>query len=110
MTAVVAVISLFLAAVLLLVPGGVPALDIPVRRLLLALVGVLAGLDDHTVRQHDPPGRRTAPTRVSVGVFVLPPGARLGGWGFRCSLEQEVVIRRDERIRCGHSVGVVVGT
>ena len=82
MTAVVAVISLSLAAVLLLVPGGVLLSIFPFGAFLLALVGVLAGLDDHTVRQHDPPAPRTAPTRVSVGVFVLPPGARLGGWAF----------------------------
>src|SRR5438876_1448915 len=50
------------------------------------------------------------PTRsASVRVLVLPPGARLGGLGFRRSLEQEAVVRRDERVGRHHRVGVVDG-
>ena|SRR5688572_20855281 len=47
--------------------------------------------------------------RRSVGVFVLAPGAGLLGPGLRRSLEQERVVRRDERIWCRHGVGVVDG-
>src|SRR5256714_223376 len=45
----------------------------------------------------------------SVRVFVLPQGAGVGGLGFRCPLEQEAEVRRDERVRRGHRVGVVNG-
>src|ERR1700674_1059537 len=47
--------------------------------------------------------------RESVRVFVLPPGAKFGWLGFRRSLEQEAVVRRDERVRRRHGVGVVHG-
>src|SRR5713226_5773938 len=54
--------------------------------------------------------RRPSTTRSeSVRVFVLPPGAGFGGLGFRCSLEQEVEVRRDERVGRRHGVGVVDG-
>src|SRR6266511_4082403 len=50
------------------------------------------------------------PTRsASVRVLVLPPSAGLGGLGFRRSLEQEAVVRRDERVGLHHRVGVVDG-
>src|SRR6202521_5798501 len=43
---------------------------------------------------------------VSVGVFVLPPGARLGGLRFGRSLEQEAEVGRHEWVRRRHGVGV----
>jgi hypothetical protein len=50
-----AVVSLFLAAASLLVIGGVIlALLLFFPLFLLGLVGVLAGLEDHTVQQHNP--------------------------------------------------------
>jgi len=50
-----AVAALFLAAGSLLVVGGVAfALLLFFPLFLLALVGVLAGIENHTVRQHDP--------------------------------------------------------
>jgi hypothetical protein len=39
---------------LLAVPGGVLFAPFPLGLFLLALVGVLGGLEDRTVRQHDP--------------------------------------------------------
>src|SRR6202165_6064494 len=56
-----------------------------------------------------PDGWRCVIASVSVRVFVLPPRARLGGLRFRRSLEQEVVVGRDERVRCRHRVCVVDG-
>jgi hypothetical protein len=50
-----AVAALFLAVVSLMVVGGVVfAAFLFFPLFLLALVGVLAGLQDRTVRQHDP--------------------------------------------------------
>src|SRR5580765_2134080 len=46
---------------------------------------------------------------ASVRVLVLSPRAGLGGLGFRRSLEQEVVIGRDERVGRHHRVRVVDG-
>src|SRR4051794_11956932 len=56
----------------------------------------------------DRPARRTAQgrSRASLRVLVLAPGARLLGLRLRRSLEQERVVRRDERIWCLHRVGV----
>jgi len=87
MTAVVAVIPLFLAAVLLLVPGGVLLSICPFGAFLLALVGVLAGLDDHTVRQHDPP-RHEPPQPVfqsGYSSFRQARGSAGGAFGVRSS-------------------------
>ena len=55
----------------------------------------------------DQPVWRVAPG--SVRVLVFPPSAGLGGWGLRRSFEQEVVVRRDERVGRHHGVGVVDG-
>src|SRR5205823_12558809 len=58
-----------------------------------------------------PPSKSREPTRsVSVGVLVLPPSTELGRWRFRRSLEQEAVVRRDERVGRHHRVGVVDGS
>src|SRR5439155_4186306 len=46
---------------------------------------------------------------TSVRVLVLPPSTGLGGLGLRRSLEQETVVRRDERVGRHHRVGVVDG-
>src|SRR6266566_7279944 len=54
-------------------------------------------------------GRPPTMRSESVRVFVLPPGARFGGLGFRRSLEQGVVVRRDERVGRRNGVGVVDG-
>src|SRR5256885_2772629 len=54
-------------------------------------------------------GRLSVARSESVRVFVLPQGAGDVGLGFRCSLEQEAEVRRDERVRRRHSVGVVNG-
>src|SRR5258708_1620534 len=54
--------------------------------------------------------RNCIPARsASVRVLVLPPRTGLGGLGFRRSVEQEVVIGRDERVGRHHRVGVVDG-
>src|SRR5438552_14702519 len=45
----------------------------------------------------------------SVRVFVLPQGVGVVGLGFRCSLEQEAEVRRDERVRRRDRVGVIYG-
>src|SRR5207249_11687983 len=45
----------------------------------------------------------------SVRVFVLPQGVGVVGLGFRCSLEQEADVRRDERVRRRDRVGVIYG-
>ena len=46
---------------------------------------------------------------ASVRILVLPPTAGLGGLTLRRSLEQEAVVRRDERVGRRHGVGVVDG-
>jgi hypothetical protein len=56
-----------------------------------------------------PPGRRRQPNRGSVRVLVLAPGARLLGLCLRRAVEQEAVVRGDERVRRHHGVGVVDG-
>jgi hypothetical protein len=53
-SAVVAVMSLFLAVALVPVVGGILFTMLLFGLFLLALVGVLAGLDDRSVPQHDP--------------------------------------------------------
>jgi hypothetical protein len=56
------------------------------------------------------PKRCAASTRVtSVGVFVLSPRSRLGGWLFRGPVEQERVVGSDERIGGRDGVRVVDG-
>lgn len=55
MSVLVAVVSLFAALALLVVPGGVLFAPFALGLSLLALVGALGGLEDRTVRQHDPP-------------------------------------------------------
>src|SRR5207245_728201 len=47
---------------------------------------------------HSATGRAPTTRSESVRVFVLPPGARFGGLGFRRSLEKEVVVRSNERV------------
>jgi hypothetical protein len=54
MSAFVAVTSLLLAIAFVPVVGGVLISMLLFGLFLLALVGVLAGVDDRTVRQHDP--------------------------------------------------------
>jgi hypothetical protein len=54
MSALAAVLSLVLSLALLLVPGGVLFLLLSLGGFLLALGGVLTGLQDHTVHQHEP--------------------------------------------------------
>src|SRR5436190_10841161 len=44
-----------------------------------------------------------------VGVLVLPPGAGLVRRRFRCSVEQEVEVRRDEGVGRRDRIGVVDG-
>jgi hypothetical protein len=51
---IVSVGSLFLAAALLPIVGGVLFAAFLFGAFLLALVGVLGGLDDRSVRQHEP--------------------------------------------------------
>jgi hypothetical protein len=51
----IAVASLLLTAVLLLVPGGVLFAPLLLGLALLALIAVLGGLGDRSVRQHNPP-------------------------------------------------------
>src|SRR2546426_2591956 len=63
----------------------------------------------HGVSRSTVAGRPPTTRSSSVRVFVLPPGARFGGLGVRRSLEQEVVVRRDERVGRRHGVGVVDG-
>src|SRR5262245_336790 len=46
---------------------------------------------------------------ASVRVLVLPPCTGLRGLAFRRSLEQGGVVRRDERVRRRHGVGVIDG-
>jgi hypothetical protein len=54
MSALVAVVSLALAVALLPVPGGVLFSPFLFGLFLLALVGVFAGLEDRSVRRHEP--------------------------------------------------------
>ena len=54
MSAVVTTVLLFLLVVSLPVMGAVLFAPFILGAFLLALVGVLRGLDDRTVRQHDP--------------------------------------------------------
>jgi hypothetical protein len=54
MSALVAVLSLALTLALLLVPGGVLFAPFSLGLFLLALTGVLGGVRDRTVCQHDP--------------------------------------------------------
>ena len=54
MTAVVAISSLALTLGVLLVPGGVLLAPFTFALFLLALAGVLGGVGDRTVRQHEP--------------------------------------------------------
>src|SRR5437879_4539693 len=56
-----------------------------------------------------PAGRPSTTPSGSVRVFVLPQGAGVVGLRFRCSLEQEAEVRRDERVRRRHRIGVVNG-
>jgi hypothetical protein len=55
MLIVIAVLSLLGAAASLLVPGGVLLAPVLLGGALLALTGGLGGLEDRSVRQHDPP-------------------------------------------------------
>lgn len=54
MSALVAVLSLLGTLALLLVPGGVLLVPFTLGGFLLALTGVLGGLENRTVAQHDP--------------------------------------------------------
>ena len=54
MSAFVAVSSLFASVVLLVVPGGALIAPFSLGLSLLALVGVMGGLENRTVRQRDP--------------------------------------------------------
>ena len=54
MNALVAVLSLLGSLVLLLVPGGVLFAPFSLGLFLLALTGVLGGLGNRSVAQHDP--------------------------------------------------------
>jgi hypothetical protein len=55
MLIVIAVLSLLGAAVSLLVPGGVLLAPLLLGAALLALTGGLGGLENRSVRQHEPP-------------------------------------------------------
>ncbi len=55
MLIVIAVLSLLGAAVSLLVPGGVLLAPLLLGAALLALIGGLGGLENRSVRQHEPP-------------------------------------------------------
>ena len=54
MLIVIAALSLLGAAASLVVPGGVLLAPVLLGGALLALTGGLGGLDNRTVRQHDP--------------------------------------------------------
>ena len=54
MSAFVAVSSLFASVALLVVPGGALIAPFSLGLSLLALVGVMGGLENRTVRQRDP--------------------------------------------------------
>jgi hypothetical protein len=55
MLIVIIVLSLLGAAASLVVPGGVLLAPVLLGGALLALTGGLGGLEDRSVRQHDPP-------------------------------------------------------
>jgi hypothetical protein len=55
MLIVIAVLSLLCAAISLLVPGGVLLAPLLLGAALLALTGGLGGLENRSVRQHEPP-------------------------------------------------------
>jgi hypothetical protein len=55
MLIVIAVLSLLGAAVSLLAPGGVLLAPLLLGAALLALTGALGGLENRSVRQHEPP-------------------------------------------------------
>lgn len=55
MLILIAVLSLLGAVALLLVPGGVLIASFLLGAALLALTGGLGGLENRSVRQHDPP-------------------------------------------------------
>jgi hypothetical protein len=55
MLIVIAALSLLGATASLLVPGGVLLAPLLLGAALLALTGGLGGLEDRSVRQHDPP-------------------------------------------------------
>jgi len=55
MLIVIATLSLLGATASLLVPGGVLLAPLLLGAALLALTGGLGGLEDRSVRQHDPP-------------------------------------------------------
>jgi hypothetical protein len=55
MTIILTITSLLAGVGLLLVPGGVVFAPFLLGLALLALTGVLGGLGDRSVRQHDPP-------------------------------------------------------
>lgn len=55
MLIVIGVLSVLGAAASLLVPGGVLLAPLLLGAALLALTGGLGGLEDRSVRQHDPP-------------------------------------------------------
>ena len=55
MLILIAVLSLIGAGASLLVPGGVLLAPVLLGAAVLALIGVLGGLEDRSVRQHDPP-------------------------------------------------------
>ncbi len=54
LSSVVAVLSLFGAVALVPVVGGVLFVFVLFGSFLLALVGVIGGLEDRTIRQHEP--------------------------------------------------------
>ena len=55
MLILIAVLSLLGAVAVLLVPGGVLIAPLLLGAALLALTGGLGGLENRTVRQHEPP-------------------------------------------------------
>ena len=55
MTIILTITSLLAGVGLLLVPGGALFAPFLLGLALLALTGVLGGLGDHSVRQHNPP-------------------------------------------------------
>ena len=55
MLILIAVLSLIGAGASLLVPGGVLLAPVLLGAAVLALIGVLGGLENRSVRQHDPP-------------------------------------------------------
>lgn len=76
MSVLVAVVSLFAALALLVVPGGVLFAPFALGLSLLALVGALGGLEDRTVRQHDPPMNPRGWARRLVSADMVAPNRR----------------------------------